>query len=150
MEGESDSGGRSLIPEGDQILIIKSFELVEKSSKGNPYFYWTLESEEGIEVKVVTTLIKGKRWLLKQILFACGVEAKKDDPDQKYNFNDENVLEKRVIGNIKHIENKFIGREGNEISYPKAEVNQFKKIETEVSNNKSAKNKKDNDEEIPF
>jgi len=159
MEGESDSGGRVLIPEGDQILIIKSLEFIEKSSTGNPYFYWTLESEnEGTEIKVSTTLIKGKRWLLKQLLSACGIEADENDPEEKYKFNEEDVIEKRVVGYIEHANNEFIGRDGNKVSYPKAEVKRFKKVEEKTSEKESAiekkakekKTSKKDEEEIPF
>lgn len=149
MEGESDDGGRALIPEGDQILIIKSVELVtaEQARKGNAYFWWTLESkEERIEIKIVTTLIKGKRWLLKQLLSACGIEAKEDDPDKKYNFAEEDVIDKSVVATIKHIPNEFTGRDGKLIKYPKAEVKRFKEIETESPKT----NKTSEDEEIPF
>lgn len=158
MEGEPDSGGKKpIVPEGDQILIIKEVNLVtaEQADKGNAYFKWVLESKEGIEIKVITTLIKGVRWLLKQLLFACGVEAKEDDPEEKYTFTEEDVIGKSVIGVIKHAENTFIGNKGNKITFTKAEVKQFKKIgggtpKTETSKNKTSDKGKEEDEEIPF
>ena len=149
-----------MIPEGDQNLIIKSVKLVtaEQSGSGNAYFLWGLLSEEGdIPIDVITTLIKGKRWLLKQILFACGIEAKEDDPKEKYKFTEEAVIEQRVIGNIKHKDSTFAGYTGNQITILKAEVKQFKKIGGETQKTEPPKTEKSKsltsdkqDEEIPF
>jgi len=160
MEGEKDSGGkRELVPEGEQILIIRSVTLVteEESGSGKPYFKWELESKIGfIPIDTITTLIKGKRWLLKQLLSACGIKAKEDDPDKKYDFTEENVLKKEVMAFIKHNnENSFIGKEGNKITIPKAEVKRFENADPEIrkaeaAEKKAHKEKDKEDENIPF
>jgi len=132
MEGESDSRSKQKLPEGEHIMIIKDVVLVREnqSKSGNPYFRWDLKSKkEGIEMPVYTTLIKGKRWLLKQILFACGIEADDKDPDQKYQFDEEDVVKKEVVAVIKHEPNEFVGRDGNVIKHLKAVVKSFRKVD---------------------
>lgn len=147
MEGEKDTGGKEKIPEGDQVLIIKKVELIsaEDSGSGNPYFKWLLvwKENEELEIKVVTTLKKGVRWLLKQLLSACGIEAKTDDPAQKYDFSEEGVIDKEVIAYIQHVQNEFTGRDGRQVKHKKAEVKAFKKVGGEES-------KKINGDTIPF
>jgi hypothetical protein len=126
MEGEKDST-RTTLPDGDHTVAIKEVKLVsaEESKSGNPYFLWTLATDEG-DLDVVTTLIKGKRWLLKQMLSACGIEAKEKDPEQKYSFEPDDVINKTVVIQIKNVTNTFTGRDGNEITFDKSEVKRVK------------------------
>ena len=127
MAGEGE-GGYKLWDEGEHTLIVKDVELVASSNSGNPYFLWTFENEEGDKIEVRTTLIKGKRWLLKQLLSACGIEAMQDDPEEKYRFNPNAVIDKKVLGTIKNKENKYTNREGKEIVNTKSEIQRFQKI----------------------
>ena len=132
MAGEQE--GRKLWDEGDYILTVKDVRLVneQKSGSGNPYFLWNLIEEKSNDtIEVITTLIKGKRWLLKQLLFACGIEAKTNDPDEKYSFNSDKVLGKKVLGTIKNKENKYTAKSGNEVTGMKSEIVRFKKVDDE-------------------
>jgi len=146
MKDEKDR--RITLPDGIYAAEIVKVVLIseEKSKSGNPYFKWSLGFPAG-EIEVVTTLLKGKRWLLKQMLSACGIEAKKDDPDQKYSFDEEDVIGKLVNVNIINKTSTFTGREGNEIQVTKSEVNKVMPytVEKEVK-----KPKVEDDENIPF
>src|SRR3990167_113324 len=88
MKDENDK--MPLLSEGWRPFKIVSVNFVEKSKKGNPYFLWNMECDEG-HIAMVTTLIKGKRYLLKQTLSACGIESKEDDPEKKYTFSPQDV-----------------------------------------------------------
>ena len=147
MEGESD--GFKLWEEGDHLTKILNVRLIDKetSKSGNPYFLWTLENKDGDKIDVRTTLLKGKRWLLKQILLACGIEAKSDDPEKKYDFDEEMVIGKDVIISIVNRESTFTDRFGKEITRTKSEVTRVKPsiddlLKTPVQN--------DANPEIPF
>ena len=93
----------------------------EESKSGNPYFLWSIETKEGA-FPVRTTLLKGKRWLLKQLLSACGIESKEDDPDKKYAFGESDVVGRQVILKIKNKESTFTGKSGEPITTTKPEV----------------------------
>src|SRR3990167_4475279 len=93
MAGEQE--GRKLWDEGDYILTVKEVRLIgsEESGSGNPYFLWAFtDGKSGDTIETITTLIKCKRWLLKQLLSACGIEAKSDDPEERYSFSSDKVL----------------------------------------------------------
>lgn len=134
MKDEKD--GTKLFSEGKQNAKITGIEFVEKSNNGNPYFKWelTMENGEG-KLPVITTLLKGKRWLLKQMLSACNIEAKSDDPDKKYSFEEKDVLTKIVTINIKNKKSSFTGRDGNLINIEKSEVIGIEKYKNNGNNN---------------
>lgn len=142
MKGEGEARQR-LFDEGDYLAVIKDVENVsaEESKSGNPYFRWTLEID-GDELKMVTTLKKGKRWLLKQLLSACGIEAKPDDPDEKYTFGKIDVIGKEVMVQIKNKKQSFTGRDGDIVEFERSEVVRVRPIE-------SLKNS-ENDENVSF
>ena len=155
MKGEQERKERVIFTEGwhnAEILDVKFCPVlpndptkilpgVTYSKSGNPYFWWELLIElEKLEIR--TTLLKGKRWLLKQLLFACGIEAKADDPEQKYTFKPEQVLNKIISVNIVNRKNKFTGRDGNEVEFTKSEVNRIRPYEL-------AKAKTETDGSIP-
>lgn len=149
MEGEKD--GWTELPDGDHVAEIKNVRLVdeEESGSGNPYFLWTLGTKEG-DLDVRTTLIKGKRWLLKQMLLACGIESKDDDPEKKYAFSPENVIEKTIIIQIKNKPNSYTNKDGEKVENTKSEVRRVKPYKIEKSAEKVEKAEVVDDEEIPF
>lgn len=116
----------------------------EDSKSGNPYFLWSIETSEGT-LPVRTTLIKGKRWLLKQMLSACGIEANDDDPEKKYAFSESDVLGKPICIVVKNKESSFTGKNGDPVTVTKSEVVGIRKPEPEGSEKVKAK-----DLEIPF
>lgn len=130
MQGEKD--GKKLFTEGEQLAEILEVKHItqEESKSGNPYFWWKLLTKEG-EIEVRTTLLKGKRWLLKQMLSACGIEAKSDDPEQKYSFEEKDVVGKTIVITITNKDNTFTGRTGNLVTFKKSEVTRIQKYQKE-------------------
>ena len=154
MVGEQDKP--PLLSEGWTRFRIVSVKLVseEDSKSGTAYFQWEMKAEEGT-IPMRTTLIKGKRWLLKQTLSACGIEAKEGDPDEKYSFGPEDVEGKFVMGKVVNKEQKpYTNRDGDEIQPdPKSEINSVKKAEHTAAAGKPDPvfaNKDNDDNTIPF
>lgn len=149
MTGESEKP--PLLEEGWREFKIVSVKLVseEESKSGNAYFQWDMECDEG-HIPMRTTLIKGKRWLLKQILSACGIEAKEDDPEKKYSFGPEDVEGKPVMGKVVNKEQKpFTGTKGDLVNpEPKSEINSVKKIDGATAKTSDAGDAQD--DPIPF
>lgn len=107
-----------LLAEGWQEFTITEVKLVskEESKSGNAYFLWQLHCDDGT-IPMRTTLIKGKRWLLKQTLLACGIEASDSDPAKKYAFGPEDVEGKTILGNVANKTSKpFQGKDGDMIT----------------------------------
>jgi len=134
MQGEGE--GAILLNEGEHVAEIKEVRLVsaEESKSGNPYFFWKLKTESG-SIDVRTTLIKGKRWLLKQILLACGIQADEKDPEEKYVFDEKDVMGKKIIINVVNRESSFTGRDGKTVTNTKSEVNRIKLYVVEAKEN---------------
>ena len=143
MKDEKD--GRVLLTEGIYEAEIMTVQLVsaEKSKSKNPYFKWELKTDEG-NINVITTLLKGKRWLLKQMLSACGIESNPEDLEQKYEFSEKDVQGKKVKIKIVNKENSFTGSDGNLINFIKSEVQQI--MELDIAKETSETETK----EVPF
>lgn len=143
MSGEGESSNRwASLADGEYAAVVEEVSLVpkEKSGTGNPYFLWILQTAEG-KVKVITTLLKGKRWLLKQMLLACGISSNTNDPDEKYSFAAEDVVGQEVSIVIKNKPNKWTNPDGVEKTSMRPEVVRIQKLG--LPNTKNA-------EDIPF
>ena len=129
MEGEDE--GKKLWKEGDHTVVIHDVKMVnaQESKSGNPYFFWTLLNDNDDKIEVRTTLLKGKRWLLKQMLAACGINANDKDPEQKYKFNPQMVVGKKVIISVVNRESSFTTNKGKKITTTKSEVNRVQAID---------------------
>lgn len=131
MKGEKSSGGCSL-PDGEYQAEITDVKLIskEESKSGNPYFKWFFQTPDG-PMEAITTLLKGKRWLLKQTLSACGIEAADGDADEKYTFSLKDVVGKTVVIKIQNKPNSFTGQDGSTITNTKSEVKQVRALKEE-------------------
>ena len=145
MAGEQDKP--PTLADGWYEFRIASVKYVseEESKSHNAYFLWDMECEEG-HIPMRTTLLKGKRWLLKQVLSACAIEAKADDPEKKYAFGPEDVEGKSVLGKIVNKQREPYTNDKGEVinPEPKSEINQVKKVGEDTG-----KSKVDYDQ-IPF
>ncbi len=128
MKDEKDR--RLKLPNGEYHAEIIEVELVdaETSKSGIPYFLWTLKFDEG-ELKTVTTLKKGARWNLGNMLDACGI-PRGETEDKKYDFKRSQVVGKQVLASIENKKSSFTGREGNTVEVEKSEIVRIKKLET--------------------
>lgn len=129
----TDDVGKWLPDEGQHDLEVVT--MVEGTSKqGNPKFTINFasptEPQNGIQQDI--TNIQGKRWLLRQLLEACGIEPEENEEGRKiYNWDISDVEGKTVSAKIEHDKTPFIDRDGNERVVPKAKIVSFKKIEVE-------------------
>ena len=136
MEGEDE--GKKLWKEGEHEVIIHDVKLIDEneSKSGNPYFFWTLLNDNDEKIEVRTTLLKGKRWLLKQMLMACGISSDDKDPAQKYKFNPTMVVGKKVIISVVNRESSFTNSNGRKITITKSEVNRVQAINEKAESDK--------------
>jgi hypothetical protein len=105
----------------------RGFEIVtgddKPSKKGNPMFTLQIKDEQtGIVVPIYLIRTPGKRWFLKAILEATGVDKQEDD---NYNYLPE-IIGKKVMGDVTHEPNKYINREGIEIETKQHKISSFK------------------------
>ena len=120
MSSEKEMVDRSLFPEGWRFLRVEN--VVESKSKvGNNQLVWTVEDmDEKTQDVIYTVAEQGKRWALKNMLFACGVKI---EDGEKYTFELAELEGKIIAGLNKHVSNEFINRQGETI---KSNQNKFK------------------------
>ena len=63
-----------------------------------------------------------KRWYLKDFLKACGVEVADGDV---YNFELADLKDKIIEGNIEHVDEEWIDRDGNKRTTKKHKIKEF-------------------------
>lgn len=158
MKGEQERN--KVFEEGWRTWTIRSVRLVpdEDSGTGKAYFEFEFEKEDGnITVRATLTKYdpetkKGGRWMLKNILKSCGIEAKSDDPDEKYAFEPKDVEGKIVEGKIKNKMNKWTNSQGDAVENEKSEIVQVRKVVEKLYSDYPIPPKGDNknDGEIPF
>lgn len=124
----TNDNGRWLPEEGWRKLEVVSIK--EKTSKqGNPMFCVNFaddqDSTKGLEQ--LLTNIPGKRWMLRQLLEACGIVPETNPEGKKiYTWDIPDVERKKVDALIEHDKTPFIGRDGVEVTIPKAKIIEFR------------------------
>lgn len=121
-ENEQPPKDTRLLPEG-----WRGFEIVtgdDKPSKaGNPMYILGLKDEEtGIVANVYAIRTPGKRWVLKTILEALGIEKQEDD---NYNYLPE-IMNKKIMGEVVHEPNEYINRQGETVNSTQHRINAFR------------------------
>lgn len=120
MKGEAKA--ESLLPEGNRIMQIIDM-IPEVSKAGNDMFIAKLQDEKTKQVKTTYLVaVKGKRWMLKQLLSACGIEA---DGEGVYKWDFPDVMQKKVIAVIEHREEEWINRNGEAVKSKKSDIVEF-------------------------
>ena len=120
MSKESE---KVLLPEGDRQFRISDIEEAVSKS-GNDMFIFKFEDlETGSVTDVYAIAAKGKRWFLKQILTACGIEAGQDGV-YKWDFKD--VKNRVVSGSVVHEESEWTNRDGKDIITKKHKIQSVK------------------------
>ena len=115
MREEKKPSTKILLPEGWRDLDIIGCTDEVKSKQGNRQYIINIKDvETGYEENIYAVSEPKKRWFLKLILDACGVEHK----EGVYVF--EPPLSKHLIGNrikglFKHEDNEWINRDGETI-----------------------------------
>lgn len=112
MTSEKAPTRRKLLPEGERGFEVVSCE-PSISKSGNDMFIVELKDIETQYVdKVYLVATQGKRWMLKQLLTACGVPAGKDGV---YDWSASDIIGKEVNGEVEHEDNEYIDRQGNTV-----------------------------------
>jgi len=126
----TDDVGRWLPDEGwYDVEVVKMEEGVSKNNnpKYTVNFASTINPSDGIVQDM--TNIQGKRWLLRQLIEACGIEPFENEEGRKiYDWEISDIEGKTVSANIVHDKTPFIDREGHERVVPKAKIIAFKKL----------------------
>ena len=119
-----------LPPEG--WVDVEVVSMVEGMSKtNNPKFTINFASaadgSKGLQQDL--TYIQGKRWLLWQLMEACGIEGEKTaDKRTVYNWDISMVEGQSVAALVQHEDNNWIDREGNERKDKRAKFVSFRKM----------------------
>lgn len=127
----TDDVGRWLPDEGWYDLeIITMTEGISKAN--NPKYTINFASasnpQNGLQQDL--TNIQGKRWLLRQLLEACGIEPQENEEGRKiYDWEISDIEGKTISAQIQHDKTPFIDRDGNERIVPKAKIIAFKKLQ---------------------
>ena len=121
MRGE---GGSVLIAPGWNVHLVTDI-VPETAKSGNEMFVITLEHPDSGSVdKVYAITQKGKRWLLKQFLAACGIE---EDKDGTYKWCEEDVIGCSIEAYNKPEPNEFTRRDGTVVKETRNKINGFRK-----------------------
>lgn len=112
MNQEKEPLRKKLLDEGEHVFEIVSCE-PSISKSGNEMFIIELKHEEsGYIDKIYPISVQGKRWFLKQILAACGLDAAKDGV---YDWDIPDIIGKKITGIVEHEDNEYINRAGETI-----------------------------------
>jgi len=112
-----------LLPEGWRGFTIVSGEDKESKAGNKMYILGLTDEETGITAKVFLIRNPGKRWYLKQVLEAIGIEKKEDDD---YDYLPE-LLTKKIMGEVAHEPNEYINRQGDTIKGTQHKIIGFRK-----------------------
>ena len=137
MSGENYENKESLFPQKTIIpasvydFEVQGLEMKKKKVENTPYFVWTLKvdsgDEEGKVIQSITTAIKGKRWLLKQALHACGIEPNENN---EYNFNaGRDIIGKKLRAVVDVVPDNWTKADGTVEVRKKNLIKKFLKIE---------------------
>lgn len=134
MSQEQAPKRKKLLPQGLRIFKIVKVSKEVKSKKGNNQYIITLRDlETDYEEDDYFVSESGKRWKLKMLLDACGVEK---DAEGKYLFPDTPILDIDILGLVEHEPNEFINRNGETIKTTQHKIVDFKKYEPTNINGK--------------
>jgi hypothetical protein len=126
----TEDNSRWFPPEGwVNLEVVKMEEGFSKANnpKFTIYFVSAGDTSKGLTQDL--TNIQGKRWLLRQLLEACGIEPDINEEGKKiYTWDIPDVEGKSISGRIVHEKSSFIDREGNERDSLKAKIVEFKKL----------------------
>jgi len=129
----TDDVGRNkwLPPVG--FVDVEIVKMIEGTSKtGNPKYIIDFASAEapsdGLQQDL--TNIPGKRWLLRQLLEACGIEPTENEEGRKiYNWDIPDVEGKTVTARVEHEPNDWVDRNNTEHHDKRAKFVEFKKLQ---------------------
>ncbi|MEK6878599.1 MAG: hypothetical protein AABY22_03275, partial [Nanoarchaeota archaeon] len=109
MNMDDEVRPKRLLPEGWKIFTIqRGFEQTSKSGN-NMIVFVVAEESTGFDDKIYLVSEPKKRWLLKNLLDACGIKPNKDK-ENKYVWDILEIEGKWVQGLVVHEPNEYINR----------------------------------------
>lgn len=112
MTGEKNPSRKQLLPEGSRVFEVVGV-VYGTSKSNNPQFVFDIKDElTGHVDKFYAVDVQGKRGNLKMMLDACGVVA---DATGSYNWDNPDVLGKKIVCDIIHEPNEYINRKGETV-----------------------------------
>lgn len=122
-DNEKAPSKKVLLPEGWRGFDITSCEKTVSKS-GNAMFKITLVDQELLaSTDVYAIAVPGKRWFLKSLIEAVGIDKQEDDD---YDYSPE-LLNQKVSGLVVHETNDYINRDGIEVKAKQHKIQEFKK-----------------------
>jgi len=117
-------------------------EVKEGKDSGNKYIEWKLGVMEGefknASLRIITTMVKGKRWMFSNMMRVCDIEKK----DDKYVFELAILKGKEFYAKVEIKEEMYNGQ-----LYEKAEV---KRVAKELPKSLEVANENKEEEKLPF
>lgn len=101
------------------------------SKAGNPKYTINFASADnpGNGLQQDLTNIPGKRWLLHQLVEACGIEPEENEEGRKiYNWETTDLEGKTISARIEHEPNDWTDRSGNVHNDKRAKIAEFKEL----------------------
>lgn len=121
-----------------ELEIVKMTEGTSKAGNSKYTIEFVSTEDYGNGLQQDITNIQGKRWLLRQLIEACGiipeeiVEEFTGKTRKVYDWEISNIEGKTVYAKIIHEDNNWIDRSGTEHHDKKAKIVEFKKITIET------------------
>lgn len=127
MSNEPQPKRRKLLEEGWRAFKVISCE-PSVSKSGNDMFIVEIEDVETQYVETIYPIAtQGKRWFLKQLLSACGLDAGKDGV---YEWDAKDIVGKEISCLNEHEDQTWINREGETVESKRNKIVEIRKIET--------------------
>lgn len=125
MDMSQETQKKQILPEGWREFEITDCE-EQTSKQGNMMFKFTvIDTELEQEEEIYAIAVPKKRWFLKQILGACGVEAAQDG---KYKWDITDVLNKTIQARIEHESQEWINRDNETVISKRAKFREVKSL----------------------
>jgi len=130
MSSEKKPTSKKLLPEGWRKFVLKSAE-AKISKQGNNMFVVNIsDALTGYSEDIYLVATEGKRWLLKELLGACGIGR---GSDNKYTWDIPDIIGKEVAGLVEHEPNEYINRNGDTIKTTIHRINSFDLVTNQIS-----------------
>lgn len=141
MNMDEEKPMKRLLAEGWRVFTIRAGREQLAKNSGNEMVVFTIEDDiSGNPDEIYCILAKGKRWTLKTILSACGIER---NSDGNYKWTIEGLIGKKVLGLVAHEPNEYINKENKTVKGMQHRIVDFKTYIEPPPSDKEQHNGKD-------
>ena len=126
MSQEKRPNIKKILPEGWIEMSVESCEPSVSKAGNQMVIVELFNKETNYSEKIYLVAEQGKRWQLKKLLTACGIEAGKDSV---YDWNYEDIVGKEIKVLNEPEDNTWINRSGDEV---KTKQNRFVDFEAQA------------------